>query len=123
MPTITIVEDCLQVHLSVLETILALQRSFAIPLTKVLGATDDPGFVRGGTGLRLPGTHVPGVLTAGTYYLDGDRIFIYLRPKQHPLVIEMKDHRFDRLVLGVTDARAMAMQINARLDLVPATVG
>ncbi|WP_238482269.1 hypothetical protein [Noviherbaspirillum aridicola] len=64
-------------------------------------------------GLRIPGTHVPGLLTAGTFIKGGDRQFVYTSRKLQTIVIELAGNDWTRLVIGVPDARAEAARINA----------
>ena len=82
-----------------------------MPLSHVRGATADPGVVREPAGLRSPGTYVPRFITAGTFHKDGERVFWNVRGSKEPVVIELTEERFARLVLGVLDARAAAERI------------
>ena len=84
----------------------ALRSRLAIPLANVRGATADPGIAKDPKGVRAPGTHVPGVITAGTFHLDGERVFWDVRDAADAVVIELRDERFARLVIQVADPRA-----------------
>lgn len=64
-------------------------------------------------GWRLPGTHIPFVLSAGTFLKGGDRQFVYRRRRQQTIVIELEGNEWTRLVIGVPDARDTAARINA----------
>jgi hypothetical protein len=48
-------------------------------------------------GIRMPGTNVPGVITAGTFYHDGKRVFwdVY---HTKTIVIASHDERFNELM-------------------------
>jgi len=115
MPRLELTDRELIVHLNVWEMLAALHRSVRVPLLKVRGATEDPGFSGADMGLRLPGTYLPGVIAAGTYYNNGDKQFVYVTRKTQPVVIELADGSFARIVLGVADARSEAARINAAL--------
>lgn len=115
MPRLELTDRDLIVHLSFWEMLAAFHRSVRVPLTKVRGATEDNGYSGADMGLRLPGTYLPGVIAAGTYYNNGDKQFVYVTRKSHPVVIELADERFVRIVLGVADARAATAHINAAL--------
>lgn len=64
-------------------------------------------------GLRLPGTHVPGLIAAGTFIKEGDKQFVYTLRKLQTVVIQLEGNAWSRLVIGVPDARAEATRINA----------
>ena len=66
-------------------------------------------------GLRAPGTHLPRIITAGTFYKDGERVFWNVRPSREPVVIELAGERYARLVLSVDDARATAERVERAL--------
>jgi hypothetical protein len=103
--------DQLVVTMQGLDRLWSLRSRIAVPLAHVRGATADPGITRESAGFRVPGTHLPGVITAGTYVKDGRRTFWNLRNSQQAVVIELTGERFSRLVLGVDDARAIAERI------------
>jgi hypothetical protein len=113
--TVEIADDQLVVRMSGLDRLWSLRRRIAVPLSHVRGATADPGVAREHAGVRAPGTHLPRVITAGTYYKDGERTFWNLRATEEPVVIELTDERFHRLVLGVADARATAELVERSL--------
>jgi hypothetical protein len=53
----------------------ALKSRIDIPLAHVTDAVADPEAVRGWKGWRGPGAHAPGVIVAGTFHHQGDRVF------------------------------------------------
>lgn len=116
MPTLTLTPDELIVHMNLWETLAALQRTIRIPLANVRGATEDTGFNSSSLGLRMPGTSLPGVIHAGTFLKGGDRQFAYLTRSTRPVVIELANERWARIVLGVADPRRAAAAVNAALD-------
>jgi hypothetical protein len=113
MPRLELTGRELIVHLRWWESLLALRGSVRVPLEHVRGATEDNGFRGLALGLRIPGTHIPGVLTAGTFRRGGDRQFVYIRPPLQTVVIEMANDAWTRLIIGVRDARGEAARINA----------
>lgn len=115
MTRIDITEDQLVVTLQGMDRFWSLRRRIAVPLSAVRGATADPGVVREPAGLRAPGTYVPRFITAGTFHKDGERVFWNVRGSQEPVVIELAEQAYARLVLGVPDARAAAERIERAL--------
>ncbi len=115
MPRIELTDRELLIHLSFWEALAAFHKSVRIPLANVRGATDDEGFQGSALGLRAPGTGIPGVISAGTYHRGGEKQFVFVTRGTHPVVIELAGERWDRIVMGVADARATAAHINAAL--------
>ena len=116
MPQLELNDSELIVHLDKWEQILALHPSIRIPLAQVRGATEDSGFGgRSGMrlGWRLPGTHIPFLIAAGTFVKHGDRQFVYTRRKLQTIVIELAGNERTRLVIGVPNAHAQASRVNA----------
>jgi hypothetical protein len=98
--------ETLVVEIEGLDKLWALKGRLEIPLVNVRGATADPGMVKEPKGIRAPGAHVPGVITAGTFHIDGERIFWDVHDASKAIVIELHDERYSRLVVQVADPRA-----------------
>jgi hypothetical protein len=82
----------------------------------VVGAEADPEVAQGWhKGLRAPGTHVPGVITAGTFYQEGERVFWDVHDPEKSVVIHLKDERYARLVIEAEDPPATAAAIQGAL--------
>jgi hypothetical protein len=112
MPVLELTKDKLVVHLRPWERLASLHQSIRIPLAHVRGATADDGYRGWELGLRAPGTGLPGILHAGTFYKNGDRQFVFIGRKTHPLVIELANERWQRIVLGLADARGAAAAVS-----------
>ncbi len=106
MARITIEAGNLVVQIEGLDKLWSLTSRLQIPLANVRGATADPGIVRDPKGLRGPGAHLPGVITAGTFHLDGERVFWDVHNGTKAVVIELADERYARLVVEVDDPPA-----------------
>ncbi|MGW2182373.1 hypothetical protein ACWCXX_30650 [Streptomyces sp. NPDC001732] len=106
MAHISIADNNLIVEIEGLDKLWALKSRLTIPLAHVRGATADPGIVKEPKGLRSPGTHLPGVVTAGTFHVDGERVFWDVRDPAKAVVIQLADERYARLVIQVSDPRA-----------------
>jgi hypothetical protein len=105
MAHVSIVGDELIVEIEGLDKLWAMRSRLTIPLANVRGATADSGIGRSPKGFRAPGTHWPGVITAGTFYLDGERVFWDVHDPAKAVVIELADQRYSRLVIEVDDPR------------------
>lgn len=116
MAKVTIKNDSLQVSIGAFEALQALHGSFSVPLSCVVGATEDPNFIRAGSlGIRAPGTGLPGVIARGTFWKSGDRTLSLWGRNQEIVVIQLSNHKWDRLVVGCNDAKSLVTLINNAL--------
>ena len=92
----------------------ALSRGVEVPISSVVdvGVSPTKELVRG---MRLPGTHLPGVMTAGTFRAHGDRSLWMVGRNREVLVIELTGERYRYLVLGVEDPKAASEALRAAL--------
>ncbi|MDP9868244.1 MULTISPECIES: hypothetical protein [Streptosporangium] len=115
MAQVHIEEGSLVVEIEGLDKLWALKSRLVIPLANVRGATADPGVVTEPKGIRAPGAHIPGVITAGTFHMDGERVFWDIRDASRAVVIELADEQYARLVIGVENPRATVALIESSL--------
>lgn len=54
-------------------------------------------------GLRAPGTNVPGVITAGTFYEHEGRVFWDVHNPERAIALHLRDDRYAKLVIEVED--------------------
>ncbi|RQX11451.1 hypothetical protein DDE19_30645 [Micromonospora ureilytica] len=106
MASVLIDGDDLVVQIEGMDRLWSLKSRMVIPLANVRGATADPGIAAEPKGLRAPGTSLPGVITAGTFHQDGERIFWNIRDGARAVVIELADEHYARLVVEVADPAA-----------------
>jgi hypothetical protein len=112
MTEVEIAEDALIVHVKGMDRLFSLKSRLEIPLRHVLGAEVDPDVAQGWRkGLRAPGTHLPGVITAGTFYQEGNRVFWDVHDPEKAIVIRLGDERYARLVIEVEDPPTTAEAI------------
>jgi hypothetical protein len=116
MAKINIRNGNLEVSMGFLETIQAIQGSFTIPLSNVRGATEDPSFISSGLGIRSPGTGLPGVIAKGTFRKRGEKTLTIWHKNQEIVVVELANSKWDRLVFGCSDAKALVATINKSLS-------
>ena len=64
-------------------------------------------------GLRAPGTYLPGVITAGTFHIHGERVFWDVHDANKAVVIELADEQYARLIIQVDDPRATVALIES----------
>ena len=94
----------------------ALKSSLEIPMRHITGIRADPSVAHGWWhGIRLPGTNIPGVLTAGTFYQHGKRVFWDVHHPENTVVIELRDERYHELIVEVADPQWAVEQVTAAL--------
>ncbi|TDC70675.1 hypothetical protein [Streptomyces hainanensis] len=115
MALVRIEGDDLVVVIEGLNRLWAFKSSLTIPLANVRGATADPGITAEPKGIRAPGAHVPGVITAGTFHQDGEKVFWEVKDPSKAVVVELADEKYARLVLQVDDPRATVALVEKAL--------
>ena len=116
MTEVELTRDALVVHVQGMDQLWALKSRLEIPLAHVVGAEADPEVAREWhKGIRAPGIHVPGVITAGTFYQDGERVFWDMHNPERTVVIRLRDERYAKLVIEVDDPPATAAAIRGVL--------
>lgn len=107
--------DRLELSLEGLEHVWAFRlRPISVPLAHVTRA--EASMPRTSwKELRAPGTAVPGLIKAGTYYTPRGREFWYVvrSRTRRPLTIELSGEPFQRLVIVIEDAQGWVERINA----------
>jgi hypothetical protein len=116
MARVKIENDTLIIEVEGLDKLWALKSRLDIPLANVRGATHDPGIIRDRKGVRAPGTHLPGVITAGTWYHEGERIFWDVKNPDKVVVIELADERYARLIIEVDDPRTVVALVEHAMN-------
>ncbi|MFJ5990586.1 hypothetical protein [Lentzea sp. NPDC092896] len=111
MATISVQGQDLVVEMNGLDKLWSLKSKLTIPLAHVRGATVDPGILGEPKGVRAPGTHLPGVITAGTFHQDGEKVFWAVRDGRKAVVVELADEHYTRLVVEVDDPRAVVAMV------------
>jgi len=116
MVEISVVEDRLLLRVMGADRLWALKSSLEVPLRHVAGIRADPSVARGWWhGLRMPGTSVPGVITAGTFYQEGKRVFWDVHHPENTVVIELRDERYNELIVEVANPEITVQTITAAL--------
>jgi hypothetical protein len=82
----------------------ALKSQLEIPLAHIRGVRADPEPARGWWhGVRLPGTQIPGLLTAGSFYQSGGFVFYDVHDPEQTVVVELDHEHYQRLVIEVAN--------------------
>lgn len=105
--------DALVIHVTGWDKVWALKSQLTIPIAHVVRAEPAAEEARSWWhGIRLPGTYIPGVITAGTFYRDGGRVFWDVRDADRAVAIHLRDDRYTELVIEVDDPAAAIALVN-----------
>ena len=116
MVDLSIAEGKLMLQVRGADRLWTFKSSLEVPLPHIAGVRRDPDAARGWYhGLKMPGTNVPGVITAGTFYHDGKRVFWDVHRPENTIVIDLHDERYNQLVVEVADPQAAVKLIHTAL--------
>ena len=116
MVDLSVSDGKLSLHVRGADKLWAFKSSLEIPLAHIAGVQADAEVARGWWhGIRMPGTNVPGVITAGTFYQDGNRVFWDVHNPEKTIVINLHDERYNKLVVEVDDPQMAVRLIQAAL--------
>ncbi|NJR67441.1 MAG: hypothetical protein HC771_01350 [Synechococcales cyanobacterium CRU_2_2] len=87
-----------------------LHNPIVIPLAHLVGATTEKPQSRW-TDLRAPGTYLPGVIKAGTYYTRAGKEFWYVTADPHVLTLELCEEPYQRLILALENPQDWATRL------------
>ena len=105
-----------RIHFEVLgwDKMWALQSRLEMPLEHVLSVRVDPEPARGWWhGLKLPGSSIPGLLTAGSFFQQGEWVFFDVHDPEQTVVLELEHEHYKRLVIQVADPAATVALLKA----------
>lgn len=92
--------DFLKVDLHLVEKILSMHGSFKIKTSDIMRVHCNLP-KQTWKEIRAPGTFLPGVIKAGTYYSGRGKEYWYFTTNKTPLCVELRNNSYKRLILGV----------------------
>jgi hypothetical protein len=94
----------------------SLRNHLDIPLAHILAVRIDPEAARGWWhGLRILGSNIPGILTAGTFYQQGGIVFYDVHDPERTIVLELEHETYKRLIVEVENPQATRGMIEEAL--------
>jgi hypothetical protein len=109
---IEITPTSLVVHINGADQFFALKSRLEVPLEHVAGVEASvPEARQIWHGLRMGGTNLPGVITAGRYLQHGEWAFWDVHDPDKAIAIRLHDEHYAKLVIGVDDPAATASAI------------
>jgi hypothetical protein len=117
MVDVTIENNMLILEVEGLDKLWTLKSHLEIPLAHVTGVRADSENIRDWWhGIKLPGTNLPGVIKAGTFVQNGQRVFWDIQHPDNGIVIELTDDRYKELIIEVANPDEVVVQIQAAID-------
>jgi hypothetical protein len=112
MVEITVSGESVVLNVKGLDKLWAFKSRLEIPLRNVRSVRADASVARGWwKGIRAPGTSIPGVIRAGTFYQDGKRVFWDVHDPEKTIVLDLHDERYDQLIVEVLDPEATVRDV------------
>jgi hypothetical protein len=116
MVEISVEGDRLHLEVQAWDKLWSIRSHLDFPLEHVTSVRTDAEAARGWWhGIRLLGTQVPGILTAGTFYEKGGVVFYDVHDPDRTIVLELNHERFARLVVEVEDPAAAVKTVTAAI--------
>jgi hypothetical protein len=104
----------LVVHIEGADRFLALKTHVEVPLEHIAGVDASvPDAHDVWHGLKVAGSNLPGVVTAGRFLQSGGLAFWDVHDPDHAIGIRLHDEHYSRLVIGVDDPAGEAAAISA----------
>jgi hypothetical protein len=116
MAEVEITSSVLVVHIRGVDQLLSLESRIEVPLQHVAAVDVNPPDAHAiWHGLRVGGTNVPGLITAGRFLQAGQWSFWDVHDPDRSIAIRLHDEHYARLVIGVDDPEATARAIMSAL--------
>jgi hypothetical protein len=97
-----VIGDTLHLHVEGMDKVWAFKSELSIPLQHITGVRKDEEIGKKWFhGIKWPGTSLPGVITAGTFYQDGKRVFWDIHHPERAVVISLAHESYNELVIEV----------------------
>ncbi|MEC4005285.1 hypothetical protein OX283_011515 [Flavobacterium sp. SUN052] len=113
MITIQQTQDNFIFKLSGFHQIWALKSSITVPKKNVIRAYQDQQELHKFPGFRL-GTHIPFLITAGTYFLRGKQNFWDVMVEKNAVIVELQNHIFTKLYIQVKNPQETLQLLNSK---------
>jgi len=108
---ISLTRNELRINFSIAKKILSVKGSFKIPLKHIIRVTTQkpkPTWKE----IKAPGTSIPGLIKAGTFYTDNGKEFWFVTKGKGILNLELKNESYKRIILGLDSNVKWAKKIS-----------
>lgn len=116
MVTISIADGRIRFGVEGIDKMWALRSYLEFPVSHIRSVSVDPEAASGWWhGVKLWGSNIPGILTAGTFYQNGRVVFYDVHDPERTIVIELDHEHYDRMIVEVADPDAERAKIEKAL--------
>ena len=116
MVNISIKGDRIHLDVEGIDKMWAVRSHLEFPLSHILAVRVDTEAARGWWhGFRLMGSNIPGILTAGTFYQQGELVFYDVHDPDRTIVLDLDHERYKKLIVEVEDPEKAAAAIQRAL--------
>ncbi|MGA9113319.1 MAG: hypothetical protein WB802_05915 [Candidatus Dormiibacterota bacterium] len=116
MADIEITPDTLVVHIRGADKFFALKSQLEVPLSHIAGVeAAAPEAHEVWHGMRVAGSNLPGVITAGRFVQHGEWAFWDVHDPDRAIAIRLHDEHYAKLVIGVDDPSGTVSAITAAI--------
>ena len=101
MTKVNVTDGKLAIDIQGWDKLWSMTSRLEFPLEHVMdvrSAEDDPV-----GGVRMLGTHLPGLITAGTFLQEGHRVFWNVHDPAKAIAVDLRDEDYSRLIIEVAD--------------------
>jgi hypothetical protein len=105
---LTVANGYLQIELGFWERLGSFSRNQRIQLEDIAEVSHMSKVSMSMFGYRVIGTGLPGVVVLGHFRKSKQRMMVYWVRGQQALILDMKRGPYQRLIIGCTDAKALA---------------
>lgn len=93
--------------------IWALKSKIIVPKKDIVSVIQDKEKIPFWKGIRMPGTEIPWLFAAGTFY-DNGRNFWDVYRKNNTIIVELKDHYYKKLYIEVKNPIESLQLLNTK---------
>ena len=117
MVKVTIEDGQVVFEVKGLHKLWTLKSRFQIPVSKIRAVRRDTNVMKGlSKGLRFPGTHIPGLIVAGTYYRRGKKSFWDVVKGEGTIVVQVEDGPYAEVLVEVANPEEVVKLVEGAID-------
>lgn len=109
---VTVADGYLQLELGFWERLGSFSRNQRIQLEDIAEVSHMSRVSMSIFGYRVIGTGLPGVAVLGHFRKSKKRMMVYWVRGQQALILDMKRGPYQRIIIGCTDAKALAKELS-----------
>jgi hypothetical protein len=114
MVEVTVGGDNIIFNIRGLHKLWSFKRQLIIPRSNITRVKQDISVLKGCKGIKAPGTHIPGLIVAGTFRNNGKKSFWDVCKSKNAIVVDLKNEEYDFLIIEVSDPESVMDLITSK---------